>query len=144
MEWINQVSIISGRKRAGRIIVLVTEGKEEDTYNKSMYAKNTINKVGQRKTFYRKSPWIYSIDFGQEIAVEFPHKHRPLNPNCLNRPFRTRKSWRISLHPATGWCLNRWRQNATKCQWSSDNFSARSPTRKRRSGRIRIGGFQDS
>ena len=46
MEWINQVSIISGRKRAGRIIVLVTEGKEEDTYNKSMYAKNTINKVG--------------------------------------------------------------------------------------------------
>eukprot|EP00095_Tigriopus_kingsejongensis_P003009 maker-scaffold170_size291898-snap-gene-0.16 protein:Tk03009 transcript:maker-scaffold170_size291898-snap-gene-0.16-mRNA-1 annotation:"hypothetical protein LOTGIDRAFT_127429" len=35
----------TGRKRAGRIIVLVTEGKEEQTYNQSMYSKNAINKA---------------------------------------------------------------------------------------------------
>ena len=53
----------TGRKRAGRIIVLVTEvrpmkwrskpcmdtdafqGKEEQTYNQSMYTKNSINKA---------------------------------------------------------------------------------------------------
>lgn len=35
----------TGRKRAGKIIVLVTEGKEEHTYNQSMYCKNSINKA---------------------------------------------------------------------------------------------------
>jgi len=35
----------TGRKRAGRIVVLVTEGKEEQTYNQSMYSKNSINKA---------------------------------------------------------------------------------------------------
>ncbi|TRY61353.1 hypothetical protein TCAL_01790 [Tigriopus californicus] len=35
----------TGRKRAGRIIVLVTEGKEENTYNQSMYSKNSISKA---------------------------------------------------------------------------------------------------
>ena len=35
----------TGRKRAGRIIVLVTEGKEENSYNQCMYKKNSINKV---------------------------------------------------------------------------------------------------
>ena len=35
----------TGRKRAGKIIVLVTEGKEEHTYNQSMYSKNTIDKA---------------------------------------------------------------------------------------------------
>ncbi len=35
----------TGRKREGRIIVLVTEGKEEQSYNQSMYCKNSINKA---------------------------------------------------------------------------------------------------
>lgn len=35
----------TGRKRAGRIVVLVTQGKEEQTYNQSMYCKNSINKA---------------------------------------------------------------------------------------------------
>ena len=35
----------TGRKRDGRIIVLVTEGKEEQTYNQSMYTKNSINRA---------------------------------------------------------------------------------------------------
>ena len=35
----------TGRKRSGRIIVLVTEGKEEQTYNQCVYCKNSINKA---------------------------------------------------------------------------------------------------
>lgn len=35
----------TGRKRAGKIVVLVTQGKEEQTYNQSMYAKNSIDKA---------------------------------------------------------------------------------------------------
>ena len=35
----------TGRKRAGKIIVLVTQGKEENTYNQSMYSKNSIDKA---------------------------------------------------------------------------------------------------
>ena len=35
----------TGRKRAGKIIVLVTEGKEEHTYKQSMYSKNSIDKA---------------------------------------------------------------------------------------------------
>ena len=35
----------TGRKREGRIIVLVAEGKEEQNYNQSMYCKNSINKA---------------------------------------------------------------------------------------------------
>ena len=41
----------TGRKRAGRIVVLVTEGKEDQDYQRSTYAKNSINKaiMDQRK-----------------------------------------------------------------------------------------------
>ena len=35
----------TGRKRAGRIVVLVTEGKEDQDYQRSTYAKNSINKA---------------------------------------------------------------------------------------------------
>ena len=35
----------TGRKRAGKIVVLVTQGKEEQTYNQSMYSKNSIDKA---------------------------------------------------------------------------------------------------
>ena len=35
----------TGRKREGRIIVLVAEGKEEQNYNQSMYSKKSINKA---------------------------------------------------------------------------------------------------
>ena len=35
----------TGRKRAGRIVVLVTEGKEEQNYNQSMSCKKSINKA---------------------------------------------------------------------------------------------------
>ncbi len=35
----------TGRKRAGRIVVLVSEGKEEQTYNASMSSRNSINKA---------------------------------------------------------------------------------------------------
>ncbi len=40
----------TGRKRAGRIIVLVTEGKEEQTYNASLSCKKSINKAIMDKT----------------------------------------------------------------------------------------------
>ncbi|XP_076312701.1 FA complementation group M [Tachypleus tridentatus] len=35
----------TGRKRQGRIVVLVTEGKEEQAYNQSRYSKKTIHKA---------------------------------------------------------------------------------------------------
>ena len=35
----------TGRKRHGRIVVLVTEGKEAQVYNRSMYQRNTILKT---------------------------------------------------------------------------------------------------
>ncbi|CAG5134268.1 unnamed protein product, partial [Candidula unifasciata] len=35
----------TGRKRQGRIVMLVTEGKEEQIYNQSLYSKKTIHKA---------------------------------------------------------------------------------------------------
>lgn len=35
----------TGRKRQGRIVVLVTEGKEEHAYNQSVYQKKSILKT---------------------------------------------------------------------------------------------------
>jgi len=35
----------TGRKREGRIVVLVAQGKEESTYNRNMFKKKTINKA---------------------------------------------------------------------------------------------------
>jgi Fanconi anemia group M protein len=35
----------TGRKREGRIVVLVTEGAEERKYNTSLLSKKAINKV---------------------------------------------------------------------------------------------------
>ena len=35
----------TGRKRAGRIVVLVTEGAEEQKYNQSLYNKKAINRA---------------------------------------------------------------------------------------------------
>merc|ERR550519_1842295 len=35
----------TGRKREGRIVVLVTEGQEEKIYNQSLYSKKNINKA---------------------------------------------------------------------------------------------------
>ena len=35
----------TGRKRSGRIVVLVTEGQEERAYNQALYNKKTINKA---------------------------------------------------------------------------------------------------
>ena len=35
----------TGRKRQGRIVVLVTEGKEEHVYNQSMYQRKSILKT---------------------------------------------------------------------------------------------------
>ena len=42
----------TGRKRAGKIIVLVTQGKEEQNYNQSMYSKNSIDKALEKQNLF--------------------------------------------------------------------------------------------
>lgn len=51
----------TGRKREGRIVVLVSQGKEENTYNRNMFKKKIINKAIQEKdrlsnSLYDNSP----------------------------------------------------------------------------------------
>lgn len=50
----------TGRKRAGRIIILLTEGKEEASYNKSLASKKTIYKTilngSKNLKFYQNNP----------------------------------------------------------------------------------------
>ena len=41
----------TGRKREGRIVVLVTEGAEERKYNTSLLSKKAINKVKNKTGF---------------------------------------------------------------------------------------------
>jgi Fanconi anemia group M protein len=41
----------TGRKREGRIVVLVTEGAEERKYNTSLLSKKAINKVRNKTGF---------------------------------------------------------------------------------------------
>ncbi|ESO87655.1 hypothetical protein LOTGIDRAFT_127429 [Lottia gigantea] len=50
----------TGRKREGRIVMLVTEGKEEQIYNQSQYSKKSIHKAilsgGKSLQFYQHNP----------------------------------------------------------------------------------------
>ena len=48
----------TGRKREGRVIVLLTEGKQEATYNSAIYSKNSIKKALLDKN--RLIPYLFS------------------------------------------------------------------------------------
>jgi ERCC4-related helicase len=61
----------TGRKREGRIVVLVTEGAEERKYNTSLLSKKAINKV-------KKSDWIpypHSVRAGEKVLGEGTLSH---------------------------------------------------------------------
>ncbi|CAB4061547.1 DEAD-box ATP-dependent RNA helicase FANCM,ATP-dependent DNA helicase MPH1,Fanconi anemia group M protein,Fanconi anemia group M protein homolog,ATP-dependent DNA helicase fml1,ATP-dependent DNA helicase mph1 [Lepeophtheirus salmonis] len=56
----------TGRKRSGRIVVLVTKGKEEIAYNQCLYSKKSINRAilekHQLANFFQKSPRMIPHD----------------------------------------------------------------------------------
>ncbi|XP_066280241.1 Fanconi anemia group M protein-like isoform X2 [Branchiostoma lanceolatum] len=65
----------TGRKRQGRIVMLVTEGKEERIYNQSQYSKKSIHKALQGSTrslnFYMNNPRM--VPLGLNPAVHKMH-----------------------------------------------------------------------
>ncbi|XP_078592981.1 Fanconi anemia group M protein-like isoform X1 [Branchiostoma floridae x Branchiostoma japonicum] len=65
----------TGRKRQGRIVMLVTEGKEERIYNQSQYSKKSIHKALQGSTrslnFYMNNPRM--VPRGVNPAVHKMH-----------------------------------------------------------------------
>lgn len=56
----------TGRKRAGRIIILLTEGKEEMAYNASLKQKSNIYKIitngSKNFRFYENNPLMIPIE----------------------------------------------------------------------------------
>ncbi|OWF50822.1 Fanconi anemia group M protein [Mizuhopecten yessoensis] len=92
----------TGRKRQGRIVMLVTEGKEEQIYNQSQYAKKSIHKAilngAKSLHFYQNNPrmvpegWMPACH-KMHITVKqnIQSKNAPKNASKVNRDSRQSK-----------------------------------------------------
>ncbi|CAD5122934.1 DgyrCDS11330 [Dimorphilus gyrociliatus] len=89
----------TGRKRAGRIVMLITEGKEEQIYNQSITNKDTIHKAlsnsGKKLSLYQNDcrmvpeglfPECHKMDLSQKDDYR---KQPPKKSRKIDRPSST-------------------------------------------------------
>ncbi|XP_045423849.1 Fanconi anemia group M protein [Lemur catta] len=102
----------TGRKRQGRIVVILAEGREERIYNQSQYNKRNIYKAisGHRQVihFYQRSPRMVPDGINPELHKMFI-THGVYEPEKASRNLQ-RKSSIIS-------CRNGMKQSNSKKDW---------------------------
>ncbi|EHB13019.1 Fanconi anemia group M protein [Heterocephalus glaber] len=102
----------TGRKRQGRIVVILAEGREERTYNQSQSNKRSIYKAisGSKQVlhFYQRSPRMVPDDINPELHKMFI-THGIYKPEKSSRSVK-RKSSLFS-------CRNGMRQNNSNKDW---------------------------
>ncbi|XP_021118369.1 Fanconi anemia group M protein isoform X2 [Heterocephalus glaber] len=104
----------TGRKRQGRIVVILAEGREERTYNQSQSNKRSIYKAisGSKQVlhFYQRSPRMVPDDINPELHKMFI-THGIYKPEKSSRSVK-RKSSLFSCRNVTGM-----RQNNSNKDW---------------------------
>ncbi|KFU92281.1 Fanconi anemia group M protein, partial [Chaetura pelagica] len=98
----------TGRRRQGRIVVILAEGREERTYNQSQSNKRSIHKaISGSKTlhFYQHSPRMIPEGITPKLHKMFitAEKYEPSNSRALSKERRPSQK---QTHCHESWCLS--------------------------------------
>ncbi|KFO99652.1 Fanconi anemia group M protein, partial [Calypte anna] len=98
----------TGRRRQGRIVVILTQGREERTYNQSQSNKRSIHKaLSGNKTlrFYQHSPRMLPEGINPKLHKMFitAEKYEPSNSRMLSKERRPSQK---QLHSHEKWSLS--------------------------------------
>ncbi|NXL43856.1 FANCM protein, partial [Podilymbus podiceps] len=97
----------TGRRRQGRIVVILAEGREERTYNQSQSNKRSIHKAisgNKMLHFYQHSPRMIPEGINPKLHKMFitAEKYEPSNSRMLSKE---RRSSQKQLHCHENWSL---------------------------------------
>ncbi|KFP21016.1 Fanconi anemia group M protein, partial [Egretta garzetta] len=98
----------TGRRRQGRIVVILTEGREERTYNQSQSNKRSIHKAisgNKLLHFYQHSPRMIPQGINPQLHKMFitAEKYEPSNSRTLSKE---RRSSQKQIHCHENWSLS--------------------------------------
>ncbi|KFQ50027.1 Fanconi anemia group M protein, partial [Nestor notabilis] len=98
----------TGRRRQGRIVVILAEGREERTYNQSQSNKRSIDKAisgNKMLHFYQHSPRMIPEGINPEMHKMFitAEKYEPSNSRMLSKE---RRSSQKQMHCHENWSLS--------------------------------------
>ncbi|NXX05291.1 FANCM protein, partial [Larus smithsonianus] len=98
----------TGRRRQGRIVVILAEGREERTYNQSQSNKRSIHKAisgNKMLHFYQHSPRMIPEGINPKLHKMFitAEKYEPSNSRMLSKE---RRSSQKQIHGHENWSLS--------------------------------------
>ncbi|KFQ62303.1 Fanconi anemia group M protein, partial [Pelecanus crispus] len=98
----------TGRRRQGRIVVILAEGREERTYNQSQSNKRSIHKAisgNKMLHFYQRSPRMIPQGINPKLHKMFitAEKYEPSNSRMLSKERRTSQK---QIHCHENWSLS--------------------------------------
>ncbi|NXP10357.1 FANCM protein, partial [Thinocorus orbignyianus] len=98
----------TGRRRQGRIVVILAEGREERTYNQSQCNKRSIHKAisgNKMLHFYQRSPRMIPEGINPKLHKMFitAEKYEPSDSRALSRE---RRSGQKQIHSRESWSLS--------------------------------------
>ncbi|NXF54019.1 FANCM protein, partial [Oceanites oceanicus] len=98
----------TGRRRQGRIVVILAEGREERTYNQSQCNKRSIHKAisgNKMLHFYQHSPRMIPQGINPKLHKMFitAEKYEPSSSRMLSKE---RRSSQKQIHCHENWCLS--------------------------------------
>ncbi|KFV05502.1 Fanconi anemia group M protein, partial [Pterocles gutturalis] len=98
----------TGRRRQGRIVVILAEGREERTYNQSQSNKRSIHKAisgNKMLHFYQHSPRMIPEGINPKLHKMFitAEKYEPSNSRTLSKE---RRSGQKQIHSHENWSLS--------------------------------------
>ncbi|NXF82237.1 FANCM protein, partial [Sclerurus mexicanus] len=110
----------TGRRRHGRIVVILAQGREERTYNQSQCNKRSIHKaISGNKTlhFYQRSPRMVPEGINPKVHKMFitAEKYEPSNSRMLSKE---RRSSSLQHKSALFSCVTGHKQMSSHESWS--------------------------